>query len=159
MNTVMTVVFLAVFATIGLVMLFRPSVYLGMKSVRDTYNSKLLASPWFRIHLRVLGLLFCLFILMPASQAVAGITGSQFLAEFSKAIFQVLMVVFFIVWFGYLFDWIAGKLGVIKPTLKERFDQLSPTQDASLQRKEPRIAGYVLAGVLLLAVLLASIRM
>jgi len=69
------------------------------------------------------------------------------------------MVVFFIVWFGYLFDWIAGKLGVIKPTLKERFDQLSPTQDASLQRKEPRIAGYVLAGVLLLAVLLASIRM
>jgi hypothetical protein len=158
MNTLMPFAFFAVFGVVGLVMLFRPSAYLGMKSVRDTYNPKLLASPMFRINLRVLGLLFCLFILMPASQAAAGFTGSQFLAAFSKTLFQVLVVIFFVIWFGYVFDWIAGKLRIIKPTLKERFDQMSPAQDASLQRKEPRIAGLVLVGVLLLTVLLTWIR-
>jgi hypothetical protein len=158
MNSVLTVVMVLIFGTIGCVMLFRPSLYMNLKHVRDTYNPKLLGSPWFRINLRSIGFLLCLFILMPATQALAGWTGNAYFSAFSKTLFQVMIVVFFVLWFGYLFDWIAGKLKIIAPSFKERLDQLSPEQDITLQKRETRIAGLALGIVLLLTAAISLAR-
>ena len=150
MDSILTLVMVLIFGTLGCVLLFRPSLYMNLKHVRDTYNPKLLARPSFRINLRTMGLLFCLFILMPATQGLAAWTSNAFLSAFSKTLFQVLIVVFFVLWFGYVFDWVAGKLKIISPSFKERLDQLSPEQDAAFQRRETKIAGFALGSVLLL---------
>lgn len=158
MNSVMTLVMVLIFGAIGCVMLFRPDLYMNLKHVRDTYNPKLLASPWFRVNLRSIGFLFCLFILMPATQALAGWTGNAFFSAFSKTLFQVMIIVFFVLWSGYVFAWIAGKLKIIVPSFKDRLDQLSPEQDAALQRREMKIAGFALGTVLLLTAAVSCVR-
>ena len=155
---ILWIAFFGVIGAFGLVMLFRPSIYLATKYARDTYNPKLLASPWYRIELRFAGLMGISCFLGIASLAAVRLTGNEFLGTFSETLFKMFYVVFTVVCLGYVIDWIGARVGIARLTIKDRINQLSPEQVASLERKEPRIAAAVLVGMLLLSAVLAWIQ-
>lgn len=152
------VAFFAVIGAYGLIVLFRPSLHLGWKHIQDTYNPKLLASHWYRLELRFAGLLLFLMFLGFAGMAGWRLTGNELLMTFSGTLLRVVYLTAAVVVFGCVVDWISVKVGIVKLTVKERINQLSPEQDAALQGKEPRIAAVVLAGMLLLILLLTWVQ-
>jgi hypothetical protein len=134
----------------GLVLVLRPSFYLNLKSVRETYNPKLLGSGYFRLQMRTLGVVFTLF----ACAFLVSIVHKGF----EQTLFAVLMVVFWIVWIGFLLIWIAEKVRIIRPSLKERYDAITAEEDARRQEKETLFFAGSLVALLVAAGVLTVFR-
>ena len=58
-------------------------------------------TPWMRLQLRAVGLVFCLFILMVVSGIVGGNTKTSLLADFHKNLLMAL-------WLAFVATWVVG---------------------------------------------------
>ena len=151
MNLVPFIAFGILIVGFGLVLLARPSLYLNLRHVRNTFNPNLLNSPFYRVQTRAFGLVLTLFGLDLAF-AVAR-KASAFFATLQEVLHVTLFIVFFAIWIGTVLLWVLEKLKVIRPPLKERYDAASPELDVYRQHKETVVFLCVLAGVVLIAAL------
>jgi hypothetical protein len=135
---------------IGLVMLFVPSLYLNLKQTRETFNPKLVASAWYRVQLRIVGLFFTMLGCGIVSGAMRRLTGASYWRAYSDALSLTLLPLFWIIWIGALLLWIAERTGIVRPSLKDHYDSLSPEADAQRVRKETKVFAALLAALLLL---------
>ncbi len=142
----------------GMVLVLRPSVYLNLRHVRDTYNPKLLSSPYFRVQMRGLGLVFSLFGFVFAASIIQKIAVAPYLLSLEQTLYAALMVVFFALWVGAVLTWILEKVRLIKPSLKERYDSVTPEQDTIRQHKEAVAFASILGAVLFASVLAVLLK-
>lgn len=139
---------------VGVALALYPSLYLNLRSVREIYNPKLLSSPYFRVQMRALGLVFSLFGLVFTASAIQKFA-APYLPSLERTLYAALMVIFFAVWVGGLLIWILEKLKVIRPSLKERYDSLTQEQDGIRQQKEVVAFASILGAVVLVCILTA----
>jgi hypothetical protein len=139
---------------IGVVLALYPSLYLNLRWVREIYNPKLVSSPYFRVQMRALGLFFSLFGLVFMATTIQKLA-APYLPSLEQTLYVALIVIFFTVWSGGIVVWILEKLNVIRPSLKERYDSLTPEQDSIRQQKEVVVFASILAAVVLVCILMA----
>jgi hypothetical protein len=149
-NILLPIAVIVLILGIGLVMLFVPSLYLNLKHTRETFNPKLVASAWYRVQLRILGLFFTMLACGIVSGEMRRLTGASYWRAYSDALSRMLLPIFWTVWIGAILLWLTEKTGIIRPSLKDRYDSLSAEADALRVRKETKVFAVVLAALLLL---------
>src|SRR5215831_15955563 len=93
---------LFVFAAISVFLLVNPSRY-----IRRIRNPWMQDTPWMRIQLRAVGLVFCLFILVVLSGSLGRDSQSSIFRGFSDNILIALWLAFACVWVCGILSWSA----------------------------------------------------
>jgi hypothetical protein len=107
---------LFVFAGIGVLLLVNPSRY-----VRRNPNRWMKDTPWMRIQLRWVGLVFCLFALMALSGSLSHDSQSKVVRGFSDNILVALWLAFASAWVCGILSWIAWRFIAVQIWVRQRF--------------------------------------
>jgi hypothetical protein len=100
---------LLVFAGIGVFLLVNPSRYM-----RRNPNPWMEDTPWTRIQLRAVGLVFCLFVLMVFSGSMSHDSQSNVFKGFADNMLAALWLAFACVWVGGILLWIAWRFIAVR---------------------------------------------
>jgi hypothetical protein len=108
---------LSLFAGISLSVLIRPSQY-----IRRSKNPWMEDTPWMRLQLRAVGLVFCLFILMVVSGILGGNTKSDLLEGFHKNLLIALWLAFVAGWVVGIVSWILWRFMAFRSFICTHFE-------------------------------------
>ena len=157
MNDILTIAMGALILCMGAVVMLRPSVWMNLRSVQETYNPKLLASPYFRVQMRAIGALFTLF--------GVGWTGSslqrlapRFLRSWQQNFFHVFIAIFLVIWCAGMASIVLSKLGLSKVNWKERYDAVTAEEDKRRQQKEIVVMSSCVVVIVLLVTVITLVR-
>lgn len=107
---------LFVVAGIGVFLLINPSSYM-----RRNPNPWMKDTPWTRIQLRAVGLVFCLFALMVLSGSLSHDSQSIVFRGFSDNILVALWLAFACVWVCGILSWIAWRFIAVRIWVRHQF--------------------------------------
>lgn len=107
---------LFVVAGIGVFLLVNPSRYM-----RRNPNRWMKDTPWTRIQLRAVGLVFCLFALMVLSGSMSHDSQSKVFRGFSDNILVALWLAFACVWVCGILSWIAWRFTGVRIWVRQHF--------------------------------------
>lgn len=107
---------LLIFTGISVVLLVRPSLYM-----RWHPNPWMKNTPWYRIQMRVLGLVICLFVLLVLSGTLKGVSKSDLLEGFSDNILVALWVVFISAWLGGILSWVLWRFSSFRIFIRQHY--------------------------------------
>lgn len=108
---------LSVFAGIALSLLIRPSQH-----IRRSKNPWMEDTPWMRLQLRAVGLVFCLFILMVVSGILGRDTKTSLLAGFHKNLLIALWLAFVATWVVGIASWILWRFMAFRSFIGAHFE-------------------------------------
>lgn len=113
------ILFIAVligFVGFGLYVLVNPSRYM-----RRNPNTWMENTPWTRIQLRAVGLVFCLFALMVLSGSLSHGSQSKVFRGFSDNILVALWLAFACVWVCGISSWVAWRFIAVRVWVRQHF--------------------------------------
>lgn len=146
---ILFVLFLLVMAGISLYLLIRPSQY-----IRRSKNPWMQDTPWMRLQMRGLGLVFSLFVLMVVSGILGGSTKSTLLGGFHTNILIALWVVFGACWVTGIISWILWRFVAFRIFIRRRFDS-EKLENPAWERRMTILFCSLLASIVVVAYFLA----
>ena len=126
---ILLTVVLLLFTGISVILLVRPSLYM-----RRNPNPWMKDTPWTRIQMRAVGLVFCLFILMVLSGSLRGVSKSDFLIGFSDNILVALLLAFISGWVGGILSWIVWRFAAIRIFVHQHYSS-DKLEDPAWERR------------------------
>ena len=108
---------LTVFAGISITVLVRPSQY-----IRWSRNPWMEDTPWTRLQMRAVGLVFSLFVLMAVSGILSWHKNSGILKSFADNIQIALWFVFVVTWVVGIMSFILWRFSAVRILIRNRFD-------------------------------------
>ena len=114
---ILIAVVLSLFAGIGFYLLIRPSQY-----IRKSKNPWMQDTPWMRLQMRAVGLVFCLFILVVVSGIAGGNTRTDVLAGFHKNLLAALWLAFIVGWVVGVVSWILWRFRAFRSFIRTHFE-------------------------------------
>lgn len=140
---------LTVFAAFSLTVLVRPSQY-----IRWSKNPWMDDTPWTRLQMRVVGLVFCLAVIMMVSGILTGHTNSVVLQGFHENILIALWLAFIATWIFGTVSFVLWRFLAFRVFIRTHFDS-EKLGDMAWERRMSVLFCSLLASIVAIAFILA----
>jgi hypothetical protein len=140
---------LTVFAGISITVLVRPSQY-----IRWSRNPWMEDTPWTRLQMRAVGLVFCLAVIMVVSGILSGNRKSAVLQGFHENILIALWLAFIATWIVGIVSFILWRIMAFRIFIRTHFDS-ERLGDTAWERRMSVLFCSVLASIVAIAIVLA----
>jgi hypothetical protein len=144
------VVVIFLFAGISVAALIRPSQY-----IRWSRNPWMADTPWNRLQMRAVGLVFTLFALMVLSGILRSSSKSDLLEGFHNNILISLWLAFLSVWVGGILSWILWRFSAFRILVRKHYDT-EKLEDPAWERRMTRTFFSLLLLIVVIALVLAA---
>jgi hypothetical protein len=139
-----------VFSAISIILVVRPSLYL-----RRYRNPWMEDTPWNRLQMRVVGLVFSLFMLVVLTGIGKGASKSVLLESFHNNVLIALWITFLIAWVGGILSLILWRFAAIRTFVRNLYSA-DKLEDPSWERRMTTTFCSLLSFIVILALFLAA---
>ena len=143
-------IFLSLFAGISLAVLIKPSQF-----IRASGNRWMEDTPWTRLQMRTVGLVFCLMVLMAVSGILRGHTNSVILKGFHENVLIALWLAFVATWVFGVISFILWRFMAFRIFIRTHFDS-ERLENPAWERRMTVLFCSLLASIVAIAFVLAA---